>query len=137
MAEFKLNDGNPVDLFIPSAYNQATIYISVDIIPDNDVIKLAGRTFIKCIGIDNKDVIFSGHPLATADNLYNKELYVKVDATKFKVKDTDLSAADIPVTCTLTVRAGRDRLEQYSLDDRKDCTINSVFIFKIVFRKGS
>jgi|WetSurMetagenome_2_1015567.scaffolds.fasta_scaffold558684_1 hypothetical protein len=136
MAEFKLNNGNVKDLTIDQKYDRTKIYLSVNILCENDAIKVGGMTVINCLYPEIKDVIISDYPLTYTHDLYEKELLVKADVTKFKVKDAGSIAADVPVTCKLTLEAGDDLLENYLLDDTSNCTINSIFIFRIKFKKA-
>jgi hypothetical protein len=134
MAEFKLNNGNPVDLKIDSVYNKTKIFVSVEIVPDNVAIRIAGHSIIKCIYTDTKDVVFTNYPLDYLKELYDKTLSIKIDATKFKVTEDKIDPNKIPISCKVIIEAGDDLLEHYTLDDKSDCTVNSVFIFKIQFK---
>ena len=135
MAEFKLNDGNPVQLKIDPNYDQTKIYISVDVIPENDIIKVGGMSNVNCINFEILDLIFKDYSLDYSFKLYTKILNVEVHATKFKVKESDLTPDKIPVTCKLNIEAGDNFIKEYTLDDTSDLTINSVFIYKIEFLK--
>jgi len=135
MAEFKLNNGNPVELKIDPKFDQTKIYISVDVIPDNDVIKVGGMSIIKCNNFEILDLIFKDYSLDYSFNLYSKTLNIEVHATKFKIKESDLMPDKIAVTCKLTIEAGDNLLNEYTLDDRSNLTINSVFTFNIEFSK--
>lgn len=135
MATFEHNNGATVELKIDSKYNVTKLFITVIIKAETTSIKFAGRSRINCLFRETKDVIFTDYALAYANELFNKDLSVKVDATKFKVTDEDIDVSKTPITCELIIEAGDDLLEKYILSDVENPSVNSIFIFKVKFQK--
>ena len=134
MAKFELNNGNELELIIPSKYNSTKLYISLKIIPNSNDIKIAGFSIINCLYFGIEKVIFTDYPLTYSKEIYEKILFVEVDVSKFKVITSDKNAKSIPVDCVLIIEAGDNLLEEYSLSDKDDCSEKSVFQFKIKFK---
>lgn len=136
MATFEFNNGNLTDLEIDSKYLNTKIYISVNLKADAKSIKFAGRARITCLThVTKSKVIFNDHALGYANELYGKSLLLKIDATKFNPKEDGKKASETPLTCELIVEAGDDLIKKYNLSDSEEVTVNSIFIYKIIFKK--
>lgn len=133
MAEFFFNEGNAKDISIDSRYNKTKIFISLMIIPENVDIRVAGysRIFKKL----KESVTFFDEPIDYAQDLYEKTIEILADATKFKILDSKVKASTIPITCKILIEAGDDLIGEFSINDSSNCTINSIFSFKLKFTK--
>ncbi|MFO7614094.1 MAG: hypothetical protein R6W71_05585 [Bacteroidales bacterium] len=129
MAEFKYNDGDPVTIPVSTADRKKMIYLSSDVIPERDQIKIAGYALIDLI-YAVKDVIFEDHPLNQAEKLFDINVGVVVDATKFKTATGNMDGSSIPITGKLTIKADNEMLAEFVLDDTSHPTANSVFYFR-------
>jgi len=135
MAKFLFNNGKLKDLTIPGQFDSTKIFVSAEVIPDDDVISVAGHSIIDCLKIEIEDVIFSDHPLNHAMKLYDHALEVEVNASKIKTGNGEANGSKVPLNCKLQVEAGDALLEEFELSDKKTPTANSVFIFRIKFLK--
>jgi len=135
MAKYLFNNGKLKDLTIPGQFDSTKIFVSADVIPDDDVISVAGHAVIDCLKIEIEDVIFSDHVLNHARKLYDHALEVEVNASKIKTGNGDANGSKIPLNCRLLIEAGDNLLEEFELSDKKSPSANSVFIFRIKFLK--
>jgi hypothetical protein len=133
MGHFKFNNGSPVELLIEEKFQKTKIYISLNVTPDTNSIKLGGFSDIDLFSYVSKNLIFMDHPLGFGFELDQKILTVFADASKFRIRESNIKTSDIPITCSLTVEAGDEFLKNYNLDDKLNCTISSSFEFKIKF----
>jgi hypothetical protein len=137
MAKFLYNNGKFKELSIPKKYDKTKIFLTVTVVPDDDIIQIAGHSIITCLLVEVQDVIFSDHGISQSNKLYGQQLEVNVDASKIKVAESDKIGSKVPITCKLIIEAGDDLLEEYELDDKKNPTSNSMFIFRIKFLEGA
>ncbi|MFZ2898653.1 MAG: hypothetical protein WA004_08530 [Saprospiraceae bacterium] len=137
MAEFKLEQGRIVDIPINSDFSRSRIKISVDVVPEKEFIKIAGRSFVKCTQGETLDAIFSDHNLGFAQDLFGKTLTIKVDATKFRDRELSDDPSTVPVKCKLIIEAGENLVERFELDDKVSPSYNSIFLFKIKLNKNN
>jgi hypothetical protein len=135
MAKYVFNNGKLKDLTIPGRFDSTKIFVSAEVVPDDDIISIAGHSIIDCLKIEIEDVIFSDHGLNHAMKLYDRALEVEVNASKIKTGNGDGNGSKVPVNCKLVIEAGSDLLEEFELSDQKSPTANSVFIFRIKFLK--
>jgi|GEM_PF-2458887 len=133
MAEFKYNDGDPVTIPVLPVDRKKMIFLSSDVIPERDQIKIAGHALIDLI-YAVKDVIFEDHPLNEAGKLFDITVGVVVDATKFKTATGNADGSSIPITSKLTIKADNEMLAQFVLDDTSHPTANSVFHFRFILK---
>jgi len=135
MAKFVFNNGKLKDLTIPFKFDSTKIFVSAEVVPEDDMISIAGHSIIDCLKIEIEDVIFSDHGLNHAKKLYDHALEVEVNASKIKTGNGEGNGSKIPLNCKLLIEAGDDLLEEFELSDRKTPTANSIFIFRIKFLK--
>ncbi|MBW6460417.1 MAG: hypothetical protein K0B08_07560 [Bacteroidales bacterium] len=131
MAEFNYNDGDPVSIPVSPADRKKMIYLSSGVIPEMDLIKIAGYALIDLI-YAVKDLIFEDHPLNKADQLFDRTIGVRVDATKFKTTTSHSDGSSIPITSKLTIKADNEMLAEFIMDDASHPTANSVFYFRFI-----
>lgn len=133
MAEFYYNDGDPVTIPVIPANQKKMINLSSDVIPEENLIKIAGYALIDLI-YAVKDVIFEDHPLNQAEKLFDITVGVVVDATKFKTTTGHQDGSSIPITSKLTIKADNEMLAEFIMDDASHPTANSAFYYRFILK---
>lgn len=133
MATIKWNNGNFQEVSLERLDSKAKIFLSVDVIPDDEVIKIAGHSVIDCLNMDIQDVIFKPFQIGNVSKLLWQNCSVEVNVSKIKANQSAIDGSKVPITCVLKILAGGIVIEEFELNDRKKLSSNSVFIYKIKF----